>query len=1487
MKNTKMASAFFKPSLRRTQSKRFFACTIYVSLVAMVHPSFLMGEDWPMWRYDASRTAASPNQLPAELNSLWTIQSDPREQAWDDPLNLDLMTYDKIFEPIITQGVMIVPYNEECKVVAYDLLTGSKLWTFFAEAPIRLPAASESGSVCFVSDDGHLYCLDAMSGNLQWSFFGAPSKQHAIGNRRLVSAWPARGGPVIREGSVYFSSSIWPFMGVFIYSLDLETGNLNWVNDRIGSQYIKQPHSAPSFAGVAPQGVFVATDKRLIVPGGRSVPAVFNRISGDLQHFELNAGGKGNGGSFVAASEDRYFVHTRNNGTRAFSMADGSKQGFTPNEPVLSANRVFSAEQDDNGSNVIQCYGKGDQLQWSIKANGTGDLIQAGDQLVAAGGGLLSVIDLPRENQPAKVTKTLSIEEDVERLLLADETLVLVTQSGAIRALGQSQSDATVATTVVSDDSVLLNEQANHLDSQAITTAHQLLDQFKERQQQSGYSLWFGNADSETLKAFILQSEYDQVIVVDPDLDAVARLRRWLDDHGLHGRVTAHHSQFSEFLAPKYVASAVICDFGSSPESIQTELPNLYESVRPYGGVLCLLGQAKQQQFVKLVEACQLEQGQLKTEEFGVLVERVGRLPGSADWTHQYGDAANTIKSDDQRVKLPLGVLWFGGSSHLDVLPRHGHGPPEQVVGGRLFIQGIDCLSARDVYTGRVLWKREFEDLGTFDVYYDSTFEETPLNPKYNQVHIPGANGRGTNYVVTEDRVYIAEGRHCHVLDPATGETLVMIELPRQSDEREKDEPARDRQEDSLNEPEWGYLAVYEDVLIGGLGFADYRQRYGLPFDEDKELTRSRAGFGAKSVDRAASQSLVGFDRYTGELLWNVQSEFSFWHNGIAAGGEQIYCLDRFPARVEQALMRRGTKPSGSYRIAAFDYRTGDLNWEVKEGVFGTWLSYSEEFDLLLQAGSAASDRLTDETSKGMAVYFASDGSVKWKNENLRYTGPCILHHDWIITNTNSYAESAGAFFLHDGRQKMVPHPITGQPQPWRLKRAYGCNHIIASENMLTFRSGAAGYYDLLNDGGTGNLGGFKSGCTSNLVVANGVLNAPDYTRTCSCAYQNQTSLALVHMPDVDVWSVDEFAAKMTSGETVERLGVNFGAPGDRRHHDGTLWVEYPVVAGASPPIAVEWNPEVSVSRRHSSRHGENGYSWVFASGLKNVTNLRLRLKDAGTNLNGKLKLANVENDAEENITDGSVSLTSSDLEMSEEDQLQLIGLRFEGVPFSEELDKPIYLQFTCDEISKAPTQLVITAQATGNSKSFQAADRNLSSRARTKSQVPWQVQPWTKVGESGLKQRSPDIRSLLNEVLQRSDWQAGQALTLFVQGEGKRVACAFDGDEKKSPCLIFDELMLAERESDTLQEENHYQVKLFFTIPEDYDSCDFKIGIQGQSERRVSRLASEATQSKFEVVTVDDVKIRKDLRLSIQAISGTPLLSGVEIIRQESVKND
>src|SRR5262249_47377491 len=156
-----------------------------------------------------------------------------------------------------------------------------------------------------------------------------------------------------------------------------------------------------------------------------------------------------------------------------------------------------------------------------------------------------------------------------------------------------------------------------------------------------------------------------------------------------------------------------------------------------------------------------------------------------------------------------------------------------------------------------------------------------------------------------------------------------------------------------------------------------------------------------------------------------------------------------------------------------------------------------------------ARDTLSDEP-KGMRAFGAADGSVLWANKS--YSGPAMIHGDMILKDQN-------ACDILTGKLKMRDHPVSGLPVEWGWTRDYGCNTPAASECLLTFRSGAAGYFDLLNDGGTGNFGGFRSSCTNNLIVAGGLLNAPDYTRTCTCSYQNQSSLALVPMADVEVWT--------------------------------------------------------------------------------------------------------------------------------------------------------------------------------------------------------------------------------------------------------------------------------------------------------------------------------------------------------------------------------
>ena len=201
-------------------------------------------EDWPMWRFDAARSAASSENLPEELHPKWARQYGPRQQVWDDPLNHDLMPYDKIFEPVVAGGRMFLGFNDRDKLVALDAETGERLWEFFADGPVRLPPVAWGENVYFASDDGHLYCLDASAGTLKWRLRGGPNARKVLGNRRLISAWPARGGPVQRDGTVYFAASVWPFMGTFIYAVDAASGQVVWVNDRSGSDYIFQPHHA-------------------------------------------------------------------------------------------------------------------------------------------------------------------------------------------------------------------------------------------------------------------------------------------------------------------------------------------------------------------------------------------------------------------------------------------------------------------------------------------------------------------------------------------------------------------------------------------------------------------------------------------------------------------------------------------------------------------------------------------------------------------------------------------------------------------------------------------------------------------------------------------------------------------------------------------------------------------------------------------------------------------------------------------------------------------------------------------------------------------------------------------------------------------------------------------------------------------------------------------------------------------------------------------
>jgi len=1148
-----------------------------------------------MWRYDAGRTASAPEELPAQLHRQWTRQYSPREPVWDDPLNQDLMAYDSVLEPIVMGETVFVGFNDRDKVVALDIHTGAEKWTYFADGPIRLPLAGSRNRLYFTSDDGYIYCLSADTGALRWKFRGGPRDRKILGNKRLISTWPARGGVVLYGETVYFAASIWPFMGTFIYALDAETGRVIWRNEGTGADYQKQPHNSPAFAGVAPQGVLVALANRLLIPGGRSVPACFDRRTGELLYYHLSEYNK-SGGAFVCANEQHFFNHYRDRDTDLYDLGNGKRVASRVGKyPVLSGQTYYMS----GDSIIVRTARQPDLKQFTLKVDATGDLIKSGSRLYAGGDGQVVGVQILRSGklQPAWEQK---VEGKVARLVAANGMLIAVTRDGKLIAFGK--------------DAVPV---ADHVErpappqcpSESSKVAQAILEQTGVK---DGYALFYGAGGEDLLAALAMSSDLDIVAVI-PGAEEVARLRPRFDQCGLLGkRVHLLEGMPDSFEPPPYMASLVVLADGGDRWGNDDFLRRILRSVRPYGGKIWLPvsspGYPEPGRRLLEVEPTL----SVKSFESAIVLSKDGPLPGgAANWTHQYGNIANTVKSDDQLVRLPLGVLWFGGNSNVDVLPRHGHGPPEQIVDGRLIIEGIDCITARDIYTGRVFWKVDLDKSDTYGQYYDESYDENaPLTVKTNQRHIAGANARGTNFIATSDWVYVLQGNRCRVLDISTGETRKTFSLPAQNGV----EPAR-----------WGYIGVSRDKLIAGSEFVAFPSSAPPQIESnaaDKkpaqtEKQRAKLDVFGK-LDGVASKSLVVMDRQDGTVKWKTEARYGFIHNAITASDEVLFCLDKLPPSLEKRLRRRGQDIPTDYRLLALDLETGRVLWERNTDVFGSWLSYSREHDRLLQATRPSRDMLTDEKGERMTVYIASRGDLVW-DRKIKYNNPPILHGDEIITDTAAHS-------LATGERKLRVDPVTGEDMLWNYSRMYGCNYAVASEHLLSFRSAAAGFYDLLADAGTGNFGGFKSGCTSNLIAAGGLLNAPDYTRTCQCSYQNQTSLAFIHMPELEYWTTNDF---VWNGKPVERIGINLNAPGDRVAADGTLWLDFPSVGGKSPDIPIRFEPAKTRGiRRHSLTLAPSGQEWVAASGLAGPLKLDITLSQLAEkeSYTVKLHFAELEN---------------------------------------------------------------------------------------------------------------------------------------------------------------------------------------------------------------------------------------------------------------------
>ena len=171
--------------------------------------------------------------------------------------------------------------------------------------------------------------------------------------------------------------------------------------------------------------------------------------------------------------------------------------------------------------------------------------------------------------------------------------------------------------------------------------------------------------------------------------------------------------------------------------------------------------------------------------------------------------------------------------------------------------------------------------------------------------------------------------------------------------------------------------------------------------------------------------------------------------------------------------------------------------------------------------------------------------------------------------------------------------------------------------------------------------------------------------------------------------------------------------------------------------------------------------------------------------------------DAEEKDT-GGVSITSTDLDMMNDVSSTsgttvqtAVGLRFTGVAVPHgAIVTAAYIQFWVDEVSTEPTTLSIAAQASDNAPTFTTAKFGITTRSTTAASVAWVPAGWQTKGAHGIDQRTPELSSVVQEIVGRPGWSSGNALALIITGSGRRVAKSFEAGGTTIPLLHIEYTM-------------------------------------------------------------------------------------------------
>ena len=1160
--------------------RRFFAFALALTLT----PSLLHAGDWPTYRGDNSRTAASKESLQFPLATDWTYTPPARPRmSWSGPTGRtiegkvlrDRVNYDDAFHVAVVDGRVYFGSSADHQVHCRELKTGKPIWSFTTGGPVRLAPTVSNGQVFFGSDDGRAYCLNAGDGKLVWKLRAGPSDEWLLARGEMVCRWPVRTGVLVDDGVAYFGAGIFPHDDVFVYAVDAKSGRVIWKRDNISE-------SDAGRNDLSPQGYLLVNKTTLFVPSGRSLPAAIDRKTGRSM-FKATGSWRGNAGGVVGGTKalladdqllsggaHHFVTINQKTGKMGFGYFQGKEMAIDGDSAYVATGTViakinraeYAAASRDRQkweqtikSLARRLRGKTKNaklmrakvaelkqkikesaltgVKWSRKSGLEDAILIAGKTVFAGGKDKVAAFDA----KTGKDVWSMKVEGGVRGLAVSNGRLLTSTTTGKIycfahKAGGQRPIKAGGSHPAGSNNARVADPYPKDAwTAKYAKAAEQII---KQTGVKTGFCLVVG-ADDGRLAYEIAKRSDLKIYGIEPDAKKVRNARDQLQKTGYYGhRIAIHQADLNDIPYSNYFANLIVSDTQLRTGKPFGDPKRIVRHLKPVGGVLCLGGvnaltKTDSSNLATWLKKTQLDDaGKLSVGSNWVTLTR-GKLPGAGNWSHLYGDSGNTASTDDVRVTGGLGVLWFGDPGPGEMVNRHDGAVGPLAVNGKLFVQGDQKVMAYDAYNGQFLW-----EFGNKEALRTGVFQN------YN----PG------NLVAGEDSLFVMVKNRCVELDAQTGKVRAIHGLPKDK---------------SNGKHQWGFVAYNDGILYGT---ATVRT-------DLKGRARRR---GRRTAD--ATDAVFAIDTKTGKHLWTYQGK-SISHRTVAFGPNRAYFVDATltPEQRDEFLQQDKSKLKGLKgaakkkaeaelkrkdlrRAVAINARTGKVEWskpiDVTDcsniGTGGGELTLMYKNNVLVFCGANANGHYWRQFMSGefkqrrLLALSAVEGKKMWSRD-ANYRHRPIIVEDKII------AEPWG-FDLYTGEQKMRPHPLTGKKVPWSIIRpGHHCGMLTGSPNMLMFRSGYTGFYDLKSDSGTRHFAGHRLGCWINAIPANGLVMIPEASAGCVCLFSIAATITMEPRKARRPWTIYSAIGKQTP---VQHMHLNLGAPGDRKDARGTVWLAYP-----------------------------------------------------------------------------------------------------------------------------------------------------------------------------------------------------------------------------------------------------------------------------------------------------------------------------------------